>query len=85
MDASGADTSLTNKTISFDAASDSVAYLKGQNDFSEAKAKQSDDNKGLPVKFIVRNDKGNVVLPPGSFKLQELEETLYPNQKPKVP
>src|SRR5665647_2100808 len=61
------DSSMESKKEAITAATDSVAYLKAQAKFNEAQAKQSDDSKGVPVKFIVRNNKGNVVIKPGAY------------------
>ena len=57
------DSILTNKQTYFTVPNDSMAYLKGAQDFANARL-QKVDTTGTPTKFSVRNKKGDLILKP---------------------
>lgn len=61
------DSILTNKETYFTASNDSMAYLKGAQDFANARL-QKVDTSGIPTKFSVRNKKGDIILKPMNNK-----------------
>ena len=61
------DSILTNKENWFTAPNDSVAFIKGAQDFATARL-QKTDTSGKPTKFLVRNKKGDIILKPVNYK-----------------
>lgn len=74
------DTTMTSKTNTIYAATDSIAWLKAQDEFNSTKSKANTED-GLPVKFTLRNKNDVIVAGPGDLNPQ-VKELMYPNQKP---
>lgn len=66
------DSTLRTITNIFNAATDSIAFYKGQEDYNKSIAK-TDTSNGVAIRFVVRNGKGNVVLTPGSNEAQQIK------------
>ncbi len=75
------DTTLTSDKDNIHADSDSAAFFKAQEKFNSLK-NDRDDDKGMPVKFTVRNSAGVIITDPGLHRTGEAEKRMYPNQKP---
>ena len=75
------DTTMVGKKDKIVADSDSAAFVKAQQEFSE-KMNKSDGEKEVPVKFTLRDKDGVIITQPGQQKAREIEKPMYPNQKP---
>ncbi|MDO9373261.1 MAG: hypothetical protein V4725_03090 [Bacteroidota bacterium] len=74
------DTTMVGEKDNISADSDSTAFLKAQEKFTSRQNDKSD--KGVPVKFTLRNHEGVIVTQPGQQQTREEEKRMYPNQKP---
>lgn len=74
------DTTMTSKTNTITAVTDSIAWLKAEEAFNSTKSK-SDDKDGMPVKFTLRDKNDVIVEGPGGISPQD-KELMYPNQTP---
>lgn len=80
-DKAGGDSTLTSDKDNIHADSDSAAFIKAQEKFNSLKS-DPDDDKGMPVKFTVRNSAGVIITEPGLHRTGEAGKQMYPNQKP---
>lgn len=74
------DTTMTSKTNTIKAATDSLAWLKAQDAFNSTKS-NADDKDGMPVKFTLRDKDDVIVAGPAGID-PKVKELMYPNQKP---
>ena len=75
------DTTMVSKKDKIVADSDSAAFVKAQQEFSD-KMNKANGEKEVPVKFTLRNHDGVMVTQPGQQNAREVEKPMYPNQKP---
>ena len=73
------DSTMTTRNQSISADSDSLAYIKANEEFNKLPAKENSD--GMPFKFLVKNSKGVVVPAPGIDTSADNNKLMYPNQK----
>ena len=75
------DTATTSEKDNITAETDSAAFVKAQEKFN-SQLNKSENDKGMPVKFTLRNHDGVIVTQPGQQATREAEKPMYPNQKP---